>query len=412
MNQTDNKISIPVFPSAESSGYLTPPLEGREAWLSKRLEGIGEYYFSTKLREIDDMNKAGKNVINLGIGSPDLPPHPEVIKTLQEESAKTNTHAYQSYKGSPILRQAIADWYKKWYSVELNPDAEILPLIGSKEGIMHICMTYLNQGDKVLLPNPGYPTYRSAVKLAGGTCVDYELTAENNWFPDLAAIDTNSVKLMFVNYPQMPTGQLPSKELFEQLIAFAKLHNILIIHDNPYSFILNENPMSLLSIEGAKDVVIELNSLSKSQNMAGWRVGMMIANKQRIDEVLRFKSNMDSGMFLPVQLAAAKALSLGKDWYDSINAVYEKRRLKVFQLLDLLNCSYSKDQAGMFVWATIPSLYKTGYELSDTVLYGSNVFVTPGGIFGTAGDGYVRISLCCKEEKIQESIERIRVTDE
>jgi LL-diaminopimelate aminotransferase len=375
---------------------------------SKRLEGIGEYYFSTKLREIDDMNKAGKNVINLGIGSPDLPPHPDVIKTLQEESAKTNTHAYQSYKGSPVLRQAIADWYKKWYQVELNTDAEILPLIGSKEGIMHICMTYLNEGDKVLLPNPGYPTYRSAVKLAGGTCSDYELTAENNWFPDLASIDTNDVKLMFVNYPQMPTGQLPSKELFEQLIAFAKQHNILIIHDNPYSFILNNEPMSLLSIEGAKDVVIELNSLSKSQNMAGWRVGMMIANKQRIDEVLRFKSNMDSGMFLPVQLAAAKALGLGKDWYDSINAVYAQRRLKVFQLLDLLNCSYSKDQVGMFVWATIPSQYKTGYELSDAVLYDSNVFITPGGIFGTAGDGYVRISLCCKEEKIEESIERIK----
>jgi len=405
------EVSLP-----EARDFITPPLEGREAsLLSKRLEGIGEYYFSTKLREIDDMNKAGKNVINLGIGSPDLPPHPDVIKTLQEESAKPNTHAYQSYKGSPVLRQAIADWYKTWYNVELNADSEILPLIGSKEGIMHICMTYLNEGDKVLLPNPGYPTYCSAVKLAGGTCMDYELTAENNWFPDFTAIDTRGVKLMFVNYPQMPTGQLPSINLFEQLIAFAKQHSILIIHDNPYSFILNDEPMSLLSIAGAKDVVIELNSLSKSQNMAGWRVGMMIANKQRIDEVLRFKSNMDSGMFLPVQLAAAKALALGRDWYDSINAVYAQRRLKVFQLLDLLNCSYSKNQVGMFVWAKAPASptppkegqKATGYELSDAVLYGSNVFITPGGIFGNAGDGYVRVSLCCKEEKIEESIERI-----
>ena len=377
---------------------------------SKRLEGIGEYYFSQKLREIEELNKAGKNIINLGIGSPDLPPHPDVIKTLQEESAKPNVHAYQSYKGSPVLRGAIADWYKKWYEVELDANTEILPLIGSKEGIMHICMTYLNEGDKVLLPNPGYPTYRSAVKLAGGECMDYELTPENNWFPDLDAIETDDVKLMFVNYPQMPTGQLPSKELFAKLILFAKENNILIIHDNPYSFILNENPMSLLSVEGAKDVVIELNSLSKSQNMAGWRVGMMIAKRERIDEVLRFKSNMDSGMFLPVQLAAAKALGLGKDWYDSVNSVYAQRRKKVFELLDLLDCKYLKSQAGMFVWATIPSTYGNGYELSDNILYNSNTFITPGGIFGTAGDGYVRISLCTKEEKIQEAIDRIQST--
>ena len=375
---------------------------------SKRLEGIGEYYFSQKLREIDELNKAGKNIINLGIGSPDLPPHPDVIKVLQEESAKPNVHAYQNYKGSPVLRQAIAEWYSRWYGVTLNPETEVLPLIGSKEGIMHICMTYLNEGDKVLLPNPGYPTYRSAVKLAGGTCVDYVLSAEKNWFPDLASIDTNGVKLMFVNYPQMPTGQLPSEEMFIELIAFAKKHGILIIHDNPYSFILNDNPCSLLSFEGAKDVVIELNSLSKSQNMAGWRVGMLVAARERIDEVLRFKSNMDSGMFLPVQLAAAKALSLGKEWYESVNAVYAERRLKVFDLLDLLDCVYSKDQAGMFVWATIPGKYASGYELSDEVLYNSNVFITPGGIFGTAGDGYVRVSLCAKSEKIEESIQRIK----
>jgi LL-diaminopimelate aminotransferase len=380
---------------------------------SKRLEGIGEYYFSQKLREIDELNKQGKNVINLGIGSPDLPPHPEVIKTLQEESAKPNVHAYQSYKGSLVLRKAISDWYKKWYDVELNADTEILPLIGSKEGIMHICMTYLNEGDKVLVPNPGYPTYRSAVKLAGGECVDYELKEENNWEPDFDALDKlvaggGVFKLMWINYPQMPTGQLPTKSLFEKIVAFGKKHNILICHDNPYSFILNDNPLSLLHVPGAKDVAIELNSLSKSQNMAGWRVGVLSGAKERIDEVLRFKSNMDSGMFLPLQLAAAKALQLPKSWYDDVNAVYRKRREIVFDLLDLLQCVYDKSQAGMFVWAKIPSNYKTGFELSDEVLYNTGVFITPGGIFGKAGDGYIRVSLCSTEEKFAESIKRIK----
>jgi len=379
--------------------------------LAKRLDGIGEYYFSQKLRVIDELNKQGKNIINLGIGSPDRPPHPDVIKTLQEESAKPNVHAYQSYKGSPVLRKAMSDWYKKWYDVDLNPDTEILPLIGSKEGIMHICMTYLNKGDEVLVPNPGYPTYRSAVMLAGGKCKDYKLREKNNYEPDFDKLSKKSlkkVKLMFVNYPQMPTGQLPSRELFEKLVAFGKEHKILIIHDNPYSFILNENPMSLLSIEGAKDCVIELNSLSKSQNMAGWRVGMLCGAKERIDEVLRFKSNMDSGMFLPVQLAAAKALGLGQEWYDDVNKVYKERREKVFELLDLLNCKFSKEQAGLFVWAKIPSKYKNGYELSDDVLYNSNVFITPGGIFGDSGEKYIRVSLCAPVEKFEESINRIR----
>jgi len=378
---------------------------------SKRLEGIGEYYFSQKLREIDELNKQGKNIINLGIGSPDQPPHPDVIKTLQDESAKPNVHAYQSYKGSPVLRKAMSEWYKKWYNVDLDPDTEILPLIGSKEGIMHICMTYLNKGDEVLVPNPGYPTYRSAVMLAGGKCKEYKLREKNNYEPDFEKLSEKSlkkVKLMFVNYPQMPTGQLPSKELFEKLVAFGKENDILIIHDNPYSFILNENPMSLLSVEGAKDCVIELNSLSKSQNMAGWRVGMLCGAKERIEEVLRFKSNMDSGMFLPVQLAAAKALGLGKEWYDEVNKVYKERREKVFELLDLLKCKFSKDQAGMFVWAKIPSKYKTGFELSDDVLYNSNVFITPGGIFGDSGDKYVRVSLCAPVEKFEEAIRRIK----
>ena len=379
---------------------------------SKRLEGIGEYYFSQKLREIDELNKQGKNIINLGIGSPDQPPHPDVIKTLQDESAKPNVHAYQSYKGSPVLRKAMSDWYKKWYNVDLNSDTEILPLIGSKEGIMHICMTYLNKGDEVLVPNPGYPTYRSAVMLAGGKCKEYKLREKNNYEPDfdkLSEKGLKKVKLMFVNYPQMPTGQLPSKELFEKLVAFGKENKILIIHDNPYSFILNDNPMSLLSVEGAKDCVIELNSLSKSQNMAGWRVGMLCGAKERIEEVLRFKSNMDSGMFLPVQLAAAKALGLGKEWYDEVNKVYRERREKVFELLALLKCKFSKDQAGMFVWAKIPSKYKTGFELSDDVLYNSNVFITPGGIFGDSGDKYVRVSLCAPVEKFEEAIRRINV---
>ncbi|MBC7720609.1 MAG: aminotransferase class I/II-fold pyridoxal phosphate-dependent enzyme, partial [Pedobacter sp.] len=339
----------------------------------------------------------------------------------QEEAAKPNTHAYQNYKGSPLLRKAISDWYEKWYGVDVNSDTEILPLIGSKEGIMHICMTYFEEGVTVLVPNPGYPTYSSAVKLSGATPVYYNLTESNDYQPDFEELEklvleapfrAGGVKGIFVNYPHMPTGQLPDIAVLNKLVAFAKEHHILIIHDNPYSFILNENPMSLLSLEGAKEVVIELNSLSKSQNMAGWRVGMMVAAKERIDEVLRFKSNMDSGMFLPVQLAAAKALSLGKDWYDSINAIYRQRREKVFQLLDLLGCIYSKNQVGMFVWAKIPEQYKDGYALSDEVLYNSNVFITPGGIFGTAGNGFIRVSLCGSIEKFEEAIKRINNNEE
>ena len=382
--------------------------------LAKRLDGIGEYYFSQKLREIDELNKQGKNIINLGIGSPDMPPHPDVIKILRDESAKPNVHAYQSYKGSSILRKAISEWYKKWYYVDLNPDTEILPLIGSKEGIMHICMTYLNKGDEVLVPNPGYPTYQSAVKLAGGKCVEYKLKEKNKYEPEFDKLEKKNlkkVKMMFVNYPQMPTGQLPTKELYEKLVAFGKKHDILVINDNPYSFILNEHPESLLCMDGAKDCVIELNSLSKSHNMAGWRVGMLCGAKERIDEVLRFKSNMDSGMFLPVQLAAAKALTLGKEWHDSVNAVYNARREKVFELLKLLKCKYSTHQAGLFVWARIPAKYKDGFEISDEMLYNSNVFITPGGIFGSAGEKYIRISLCSPVEKFDEAINRVKSSE-
>lgn len=378
--------------------------------IAKRLEGISEYYFSQKLREIESLNKAGKNIINLGIGSPDLPPHPDVISTLQEAAASPAVHGYQGYKGIPALRQAFADWYKQWYQVTLDPDTEILPLLGSKEGIMHICMTYLNEGDEALIPDPGYPTYGSAVKLAGGKPVTYLLQEDQNWYPDLenlSAMDLSKVKLMFVNYPHMPTGRQVDAHLFENLVRFAKDNQILLVHDNPYSFILNDKPVSLLAVPGAKDVTLELNSLSKSHNMAGWRIGMLCGSKERIEEVLRFKSNMDSGMFMPLQLAAAKALSLGADWYSYINGIYAERRAKVYEILNILECSYEPDQVGLFVWAKIPEHYADAYALSDEVLYGANVFLTPGGIFGSQGNGYIRISLCGDVSRFEQAISRI-----
>jgi len=395
---------------------------------AKRLDTIHEYYFSQKLRQIEEMNRSGDAVINLGIGSPDLPPHPNVIKVLQEESSKANVHAYQGYKGVKVLRDAMAQWYAKWYGVELNADSEILPLIGSKEGIMHICMTFVNPGDIVLVPNPGYPTYRAAATIAGARVIEYHLSEENNWTPDFNAIEQQieaaksevgalvaspngggrEGALMWVNYPHMPTGQLPTTEMFEKLIAFANKHDILICHDNPYSFILNEAPMSLLSVDGAKEIAIELNSLSKSHNMAGWRIGVLCGSKENVENVLRFKSNMDSGMFLPVQLAAAKALGLDKEWHDELNSIYKKRRQKVFELLDLLECTYSTEQAGMFVWAKIADDYQNGFELSDKVLSDCRVFITPGGIFGSAGEKYIRVSLCSTEEKFEEAINRIK----
>lgn len=385
---------------------------------AKRLESIHEYYFSQKLREIDSLNKQGKNIINLGIGSPDMPPHPDVIKVLNEESVKPNVHGYQNYKGSPVLRNAFANWYKEWYQIELNPEEEILPLIGSKEGIMHICMAYFDERCAVLVPNPGYPTYVSAVQLSGATPLFYDLKEENNYEPDYEQLeklilDTNvsssgvNVKGLWCNYPQMPTGMPASKEIFERLIAFGKKHNILICHDNPYSFILNETPLSILCVEGAKDVALELNSLSKSHNMAGWRVGLLCGNGQRISDVLRFKSNMDSGMFLPLQLAAAKALSLPRQWYDGVNEVYKKRREKVYELLKVLQCSFSKQQSGLFMWAGIPGNYENAFLFSDKVLYENNVFITPGSIFGNGGNKYIRISLCASEEKINEATQRI-----
>jgi LL-diaminopimelate aminotransferase len=382
--------------------------------IAKRLEGISEYYFSQKLREIDSLNKEGKNIINLGIGSPDLPPHPDVIRTLQEEAGKPGVNGYQGYKGIPVLRQAFADWYQNWYHVELDPDTEILPLIGSKEGIMHICMTYLNEGDEALIPDPGYPTYASAVRLAGGKPLTYLLQQERNWCPDLeklSASDLSKVKLMFVNYPHMPTGQQAAPELFENLIRFAKQHDILLVHDNPYSFILNDKPVSLLAVPGAKEVVLELNSLSKSHNMAGWRIGVLCGAKERIEEVLRFKSNMDSGMFMPLQLAAATALSLGAEWYNHINIIYAERREKVYCILDILGCTYKLTQVGLFVWAKVPDHYQDAYALSDEVLYGANVFLTPGGIFGSQGNRYIRISLCGDLSRFEQAISRISEKD-
>lgn len=381
-----------------------------EIQVAKRLQHTEEYYFSKKLREIDEMNKAGAQVINLGIGSPDLPPHPDVIKELHAQAALLNTHGYQNYKGAPVLRQAMADWYARYYQVHLDPNSQILPLIGSKEGIVHICMTYLQEGDEVLIPNPGYPAYSSAVRITGATAIPYTLSADNNWlldFNELEKLDLSKVKLMWINYPHMPTGALANKAFFERVIAFGKKHTILICHDNPYSFILNDSPESIMSVEGALDTAIELNSLSKSSNMAGWRIGMLIANESRIGEILRFKSNMDSGMFLPLQLAAAKALNLDTSWYTKLNEEYAERRKKVFEIMDLLGCQYSLDQVGLFVWAQIPSTYSDCYALSDKVLYDAKVFITPGGIFGTAGEQFIRISLCANQDTLDKAITRL-----
>ena len=377
---------------------------------ASRLNAVKEYYFSKKLKEIAALKKEGRDIINLGIGNPDLPPSERVRTTLHVESWDETQHGYQSYRGAPALRNAISDWYKKYYQVELDAENEVLPLIGSKEGIMHISMSFLEKGDEVLVPNPGYPAYRTASMLAGATIVDYELDEKNNWLPDLKALETKDlsrVKVMWVNYPNMPTGAAGSVEFFQKLVAFAKQNNILIVNDNPYSFILRKKPMSLLSIEGAKEVAMELNSLSKSHNMAGWRVGMLLGKQEWISTVMKFKSNMDSGMFLPLQLGAVEALNNPPSWYENLNAIYEKRQKEVFKIMDALNCIYQRDQGGMFVWAKIPSTYKDAFELSDQVLEGAEVFVTPGGIFGSQGNQYLRISLCNKVEIFQECLSRI-----
>lgn len=378
--------------------------------VADRLSGVGEYYFSKKLREIDQMRAAGKDIISLGVGGPDQPPHPKVIARLAAEAAKPNTHAYQPYKGTAILRNAFARWYGRFYGVTLDPESEILPLIGSKEGIMHVCMTYLNPGDKVLIPNPGYPTYRSAATIAGGICVDYLLREENGWMPDFDEIERqglDGVKIMIVNFPHMPTGAAPREGLFRDLVAFARRNGILLLHDNPYSFIRNEHPESLLATVGAKDVALELNSLSKSHSMAGWRIGMLAGAKERIDEVIRFKSNMDSGMFYPMQAAAAEALDLDEEWYRDLNRIYREREVIGFELLDLMGCSYAKPQSGLFVWGRLPEGVGDCFEFSDKLLYGCGVFITPGGIFGSEGNNYIRISLCSPVEVLLRAKERI-----
>ncbi len=378
--------------------------------VADRLGDVREYYFSIKLKQLAQMRKAGVDVINMGIGSPDMAPHDDVIAALNVASANMTNHGYQSYSGIPELRQAFAKWYATYFDVQLDADKEILPLIGSKEGIMHIAMTYLQAGDEVLLPNPGYPTYRSASKLTGATLRTYTLTAENAWLPDLNLLEKEGltqVKLMWINYPHMPTGTKGNAVFFEKLIALAKKYNFLIVNDNPYAFVLNEEQLSILSIPGAKEVALELNSLSKSHNMAGWRVGMLAGAAHYIKNVLRFKSNMDSGMFKPAQLAAVKALSLPQKWYDDLNQEYRERRALVFELADILGCSYDENQVGLFVWAKVPEHYKNGYELSDKILEKTGVFITPGGVFGTGGDCYIRFSLCNKTAILREAKERV-----
>lgn len=378
---------------------------------AERLDGVGEYYFSKKLREIDELRAAGRDVISLGVGSPDMPPHPRVIERLCAEASKPNTHAYQPYKGAAPLRAAFSEWYRRCYGVELDPATEILPLIGSKEGVMHVCMTYLQKGDKVLVPNPGYPTYRSAATLAGATIMDYHLREENGYMPDFEELEwersLEGVKIMIVNYPHMPTGAVPTEKVFDDLVAFARKHGILLVHDNPYSFVRNDRPRSLLAAEGAMDVAIELNSLSKSHNMAGWRLGMIGGARERIDEIIRFKSNMDSGMFLPMQLAAVEALSLGEAWYDRLNETYREREAVGFEIMDALGCTYNKNQAGLFIWGRLPE-GRECFEFSDGILYDRGVFVTPGGIFGSEGNNYIRISLCATVETLRESLKRIK----
>jgi aspartate/methionine/tyrosine aminotransferase len=377
---------------------------------AKRLGEVKEYYFSRKLKEIAQMRSEGKDVLNLGIGSPDLAPSEAAIETLISAAKDGNNHAYQSYSGIPALREAFADWYAQYFKVDLNPASEILPLIGSKEGIMHISMTYLEAGDEVLIPNPGYPAYRAVSNLVGATAVEYELSEATNWLPDLEKLaqrDLTKVKIMWVNYPNMPTGKNAPFSFFKALIAFAKKHQILVVNDNPYSFVLNDNPQSLLAVKGAKEVAMELNSLSKSHNMAGWRIGMLAGKAEYVQTILRFKSNMDSGMFKPLQLAAVAALNNPQEWYDGLNQMYAKRRAKVYELLDVINCKYDKNGVGMFVWAKIPNNYQNGFALADEILEKCHVFITPGGIFGTQGDGYIRVSLCGKVAAFEQAIERL-----
>ena len=378
---------------------------------ASRLNSVEEYYFSTKLKQIAQFKAEGIPVINIGIGSPDLAPSQKTIDALTAAAVNPNNHAYQGYQGIPALRKAFADFYATHYQVALNSDSEVLPLIGSKEGIMHIAMAYLEAGDETLIPNPGYPTYQAACSLAGAKVLTYELSEKTGWLPDLKALelrDLSKVKIMWVNYPHMPTGAKADHVFFEELRKFALKHSILIVNDNPYSFILNDKPISMLSVPGMMEVGIELNSLSKSHNMAGWRIGALLGKSEYLNPVLKFKSNMDSGMFLPLQLAAVEALSADIKWFEQQNEIYKSRQKRVFELLDLLACTYDKGQTGMFVWAKTPDNFSSGYALSDQILIENAVFITPGGIFGSQGNEYIRISLCAKEEIFKEVIQRIK----
>ena len=378
---------------------------------ANRVGSVQEYYFSRKLKEVAEMNAVGKNVINLGIGSPDLPPSEQTIETLCEHARKPNEHGYQPYVGIPELRKGFADWYKKWYDVDLDPKTEIQPLIGSKEGILHISLAFLNPSDGVLVPNPGYPTYSSVSKLVEANLIPYKLKEELGWQPDfeeLEKMDLSNVKLMWTNYPNMPTGANASMELYEKLVAFGKKHGIIICNDNPYSFILTEHPLSILAVPGAKDICIEMNSMSKAHNMPGWRMAMLASNAQFVQWVLKVKSNIDSGQFKPMQYAAVEALSAPKEWYDNMNRVYRSRRDLAGQIMHTLGCEYDEKQVGMFLWGKIPAGAEGSEAIADRVLYEANVFLTPGFIFGNLGERYIRISLCCKNETLEEALKRIK----
>lgn len=377
---------------------------------AQRLEQIQEYYFSGKLREVRQMVAQGKKVINMGIGSPDLPPSPQVITAMSNAVNDSFAHEYQSYQGLPELRESMARFYSRHFDVELNPATEILPLMGSKEGIMHVSMAFLNEGDKVLIPNPGYPTYISATRLVGAQPVFYTLSEENNWEPDFDTLDETDwsrVKIMWTNYPHMPTGAKGSRTMFEKLVTLAKKHDFLIVNDNPYSFVLNDSPLSIFQVEGAKDVALELNSLSKTFNMAGWRVGMISGNPDLIASVLKVKSNMDSGMFYGIQKGAVAALNSDSGWFSMLNETYEKRRKLIYELAEKLGCTYKTDSAGLFVWAKLPQEITSAEDYIDEVLYGKDIFITPGTVFGSAGEGYIRFSLCVNESQISEAIQRL-----
>lgn len=377
-----------------------------------RVNDIKEYYFSQRLREVAQLRAQGHDIVSLGIGGPDMPPATEVIETLCTQASLPDTHSYQISVGLPELRNAFAEWYRNFFDVELNPSTEILPLIGSKEGIMHVDLTFLNPGDGVLVPDPGYPTYTSAARLVQAEVFTYNLKEENGWKPDFDELEKfplERIKLMWVNYPHMPTGTPADRRLFEQLVEFGKKHRIVIAHDNPYSFILNRSkPMSILQVPGAKDIAIELNSLSKSHNMAGWRVAMLASNPQFIGWILKVKSNVDSGQFRPVMLAAAKALSLGQDWYNSLNANYSRRRVIAEEIMNELNCRFDPSQTGMFLWGRIPDTEESSESLADRLLYEAGVFIAPGFIFGENGRRYIRISLCASEKNLRIALDRIK----